>query len=67
MGDDAAAAKVVPLKGRPCAMCGRPALPGFQPFCSQRCADEDLGNWLSGAYRIPDSEDGDEEDGDADR
>lgn len=34
----------------------------FKPFCSQRCADLDLGRWLRGAYTVavtatPDSED----------
>ena len=24
------------------------------PFCSRRCADADLGRWLSGAYRLAD-------------
>lgn len=24
----------------------------FTPFCSQRCADLDLGRWLKGAYTI---------------
>jgi uncharacterized protein len=23
------------------------------PFCSQRCRDVDLGNWLTGKYSIP--------------
>ncbi len=26
------------------------------PFCSSRCADTDLANWLDGAYRIPGTE-----------
>ena len=25
----------------------------FRPFCSKRCADVDLGRWLTGAYVIP--------------
>ncbi|MCC6954051.1 MAG: DNA gyrase inhibitor YacG [Deltaproteobacteria bacterium] len=25
-----------------------------RPFCSPRCKDIDLHNWLSGTYRIPD-------------
>lgn len=29
----------------------------WRPFCSQRCADADLANWLSGNYRIPSAED----------
>jgi endogenous inhibitor of DNA gyrase (YacG/DUF329 family) len=35
----------------------------WRPFCSQRCADADLANWLSGGYRIPSAgEDGDADD-----
>jgi hypothetical protein len=38
----------------PCPICRRrPAAPGFRPFCSKRCADVDLGRWLSGAYAVP--------------
>ena len=43
---------VVPLKGRSCPQCGRPAVDRFRPFCSRRCADADLGRWLTGEYRI---------------
>ena len=25
----------------------------FQPFCSKRCADIDLGHWFKGGYAIP--------------
>ncbi len=38
----------------PCPICGKPALAEFRPFCSRRCADVDLGRWLSGGYRLPD-------------
>lgn len=24
----------------------------FRPFCSKRCADLDLGRWMTGSYRI---------------
>jgi endogenous inhibitor of DNA gyrase (YacG/DUF329 family) len=37
----------------PCTICGRPATAKFRPFCSVRCADADLGRWLTGAYRVP--------------
>lgn len=40
-----------------CAICGRPAVPEFRPFCSKRCADVDLQRWLSGRYAIPVAED----------
>ncbi|WP_066470298.1 DNA gyrase inhibitor YacG [Bosea sp. WAO] len=39
--------------GRPCAICGKPAVQRFKPFCSARCADIDLGRWLKGSYVIP--------------
>ncbi len=39
--------------GAPCAICGKPALEAFKPFCSKRCADVDLQRWLSGRYAIP--------------
>ena len=42
----------------PCPICGKPATPDYRPFCSRRCADVDLGRWLTEGYRIPaDSED----------
>jgi uncharacterized protein len=47
--------------GKPCAICGKPALPEFRPFCSRRCADIDLHRWFSGVYAIPATEDDDEE------
>jgi hypothetical protein len=25
----------------------------YRPFCSERCKLIDLGNWVSGTYRIP--------------
>lgn len=36
-----------------CPLCGKPAAEGFEPFCSKRCADVDLGRWLKGGYAIP--------------
>jgi hypothetical protein len=36
----------------PCPICGRPSLPRFRPFCSERCADVDLGRWFAGSYRV---------------
>ena len=46
-----------PAPGGPsgaCPICNKPADAAFQPFCSKRCADVDLGRWLSEGYRIPD-------------
>ena len=39
-----------------CPICGKPAVPQHQPFCSGRCADIDLGRWFKGAYSIPTDE-----------
>jgi endogenous inhibitor of DNA gyrase (YacG/DUF329 family) len=36
-----------------CPICGKPAMQGYRPFCSRRCADIDLGRWLTGSYVIP--------------
>ena len=38
---------------RPCPICGKPAVERLRPFCSERCADIDLGRWLKGGYVIP--------------
>jgi uncharacterized protein len=60
--------KLVPFPGRrgrkkKCPVCGRPPLAGSEPFCSKRCADEDLRRWLGGEYRIPTKEPPDDPDG----
>ncbi len=36
-----------------CPVCGKPAAEATRPFCCKRCADVDLGRWLTGQYRIP--------------
>jgi endogenous inhibitor of DNA gyrase (YacG/DUF329 family) len=36
-----------------CPICGKPTSPDYRPFCSRRCADVDLGRWLTESYRIP--------------
>lgn len=36
-----------------CPVCGRRASQETRPFCSPRCAQVDLGRWLTGAYAIP--------------
>lgn len=37
-----------------CAVCAKkPVAPEYRPFCSKRCADIDLGRWLSDRYAIP--------------
>ncbi|MBC58154.1 MAG: DNA gyrase inhibitor YacG [Confluentimicrobium sp.] len=37
-----------------CPICGKDSAPKYRPFCSRRCADVDLGKWLTGGYAIPD-------------
>jgi uncharacterized protein len=36
-----------------CPICGKPTVATYRPFCSRRCADVDLGRWLTEGYRIP--------------
>ena len=36
-----------------CPICQKPADAKYRPFCSRRCADVDLGRWLTEGYRIP--------------
>jgi endogenous inhibitor of DNA gyrase (YacG/DUF329 family) len=44
-----------------CPICRKPADPTYRPFCSRRCADVDLGRWLTGGYAIPVQDDGPED------
>jgi len=43
-----------------CPICGKPGAPDYRPFCSRRCADIDLGRWLTESYAIPADTDDDE-------
>jgi hypothetical protein len=36
-----------------CPICAKPSDPKYRPFCSRRCADLDLGRWLTGRYAVP--------------
>ena len=36
-----------------CPICSRETHPRYRPFCSRRCANVDLGRWLTGGYAIP--------------
>lgn len=36
-----------------CPICARKSDAKYRPFCSKRCADIDLGRWMSGNYAIP--------------
>ncbi len=40
-------------KTRRCPVCGKPETEEQKPFCSKRCAEIDLGRWLSEAYALP--------------
>ena len=41
-----------------CPICRKPDRSAdYRPFCSRRCADVDLGRWLTGSYAIPADED----------
>ncbi|MDV4146263.1 MULTISPECIES: DNA gyrase inhibitor YacG [Shimia] len=42
-----------------CPICDKETVKAYRPFCSKRCADVDLGKWLSGDYAVP-SEDPEE-------
>lgn len=60
-GPDEFDRRVVPLPRkdggrRRCPICKAPAVHRFRPFCSQRCADVDLGRWVQGSYRVPTEE-----------
>ena len=41
------------VKKASCPSCRQPAEAPHTPFCSRRCAQLDLGNWLAGNYAIP--------------
>ncbi|MGB5068043.1 MAG: DNA gyrase inhibitor YacG [Albidovulum sp.] len=36
-----------------CPICQKNTNPKYRPFCSRRCADIDLGRWLTGGYSLP--------------
>jgi len=40
-----------------CPICKKPTMTEFRPFCSLRCADVDLGRWVTGKYAIPAEDD----------
>ena len=55
--------RVIPFRkprkaGRKCPICGAASQQATAPFCSRRCADVDLGRWLTGGYAIPTAEPG---------
>ncbi|HWU01398.1 MAG TPA: DNA gyrase inhibitor YacG [Novosphingobium sp.] len=38
---------------RKCPVCGAPRDEAHKPFCSTRCRDRDLLQWLSDGYALP--------------
>lgn len=36
-----------------CPICKKTTVKTHTPFCSKRCADEDLSKWIMGNYTIP--------------
>jgi len=36
-----------------CAICNKPQVKEYRPFCSSRCANIDLNRWLGEHYSIP--------------
>jgi endogenous inhibitor of DNA gyrase (YacG/DUF329 family) len=39
-----------------CPICKSETAARYRPFCSRRCADIDLGRWVTGAYAVPSSD-----------
>lgn len=48
-----------------CPNCRSTTIAAYRPFCSKRCADLDLGRWLTGGYAIPGASLSDEDVADA--
>jgi endogenous inhibitor of DNA gyrase (YacG/DUF329 family) len=47
-----------------CPICKKPSVEEHKPFCSKRCAEVDLGRWLTESYKVPakpEAEDGEEQ------
>ncbi len=45
---------------RKCPACGKPTQEKVRPFCSLRCANLDLGNWLDERYVLPGDDSGED-------
>ena len=48
-----------------CPICAKETVARYRPFCSRRCADVDLGRWMTGAYALPAHEEEPDEEADA--
>lgn len=55
--NDAKKVETIPLfKNGNCPSCNKPLDLKYRPFCSKRCADLDLGQWLNEGYKIESDE-----------
>lgn len=63
MNDDDAVSPDLQPTGGTCPICKAKAVRKFRPFCSGRCADVDLGRWMTGRYAIPGGDADEDEDG----
>jgi len=52
---------MTPILNKKCPICGKQAVLEYQPFCSKKCADIDLGRWLKGTYVVHTNETPEEE------
>ncbi|QMU57166.1 MAG: DNA gyrase inhibitor YacG [Boseongicola sp.] len=39
-----------------CPICKKEPATDYKPFCSRRCADVDLGRWLTESYSLPEGD-----------
>jgi hypothetical protein len=42
-----------PSSTKKCPICRKPRVEEHAPFCSPRCKDRDLVNWLDDGYALP--------------
>ena len=57
MSEESKNVESIPLAvGGACPTCGAPSHLKYRPFCSKRCADLDLGQWLNEGYKIESDE-----------
>ena len=40
------------MMNKKCPICSKDVVEKYKPFCSKRCADVDLGKWLSESYTV---------------
>ena len=45
--------ELTPRQPAPCPICDAPAAAAHPPFCSPRCKDRDLLQWLADGYALP--------------